>query len=77
MRLISYMTPGFPVSLFESIGRIIGAEVEYETEASGPMPGHDPFADDATELGWICSTSFVDMASTCLLYTSPSPRDRG
>ena len=64
MRLISYMTPGFPVSLFESIGRIIGAEVEYETEASGPMPGHDPFADDATELGWICSTSFVDMAST-------------
>ena len=51
MRLISYMTPGFPVSLFESIGRIIGAEVEYETEASGPMPGHDPFADDATELG--------------------------
>jgi len=64
MRLISYMTPGFSKSLFESIGRVVGAEVEYETEASGPLPGDNPFVEDGTELGWICSTSFVDMATT-------------
>ena len=60
MRLLSYMTPGFPKSLFESIGRAVGATVEYETEMSGPGPGQNPFADDGVELGWICSTSFVD-----------------
>ncbi len=64
MRLITYMTPGFPRSLFESIGASLGADVEYETEASGPLPGENPFlGDDGTELGWICSTSFVDMAA--------------
>lgn len=65
MRLLTYMTPGFPASLFEAIGRILDVNVEYETEASGPLPGQDPFADDdGTELGWVCSTSFVDMAAT-------------
>lgn len=63
MRLLSYMTPGFPVSLFEMIGRLVGAEVEYETESSGPLPGNDPFAEGDMELGWICSTSFVDMST--------------
>ena len=65
MRLISYMTPGFPVSLFEAIGRVLDAEIEYVTHSSGPLPGDNPFADhEGTELGWICSTSFVDMATT-------------
>lgn len=65
MRLITYMTPGFPKSLFETIGADLDVEIEYETEASGPLPGKNPFLGDAgTELGWICSTSFVDMAST-------------
>ena len=65
MRLITYMTPGFPKSLFEAIGACLDADIEYETEASGPIPGQNPFLDeDGTELGWICSTSFVDIAST-------------
>ncbi len=62
-RLISYLTPGFPVSLFESIGRIIGARVQYETRYSGPVRGSDPFIDDGAQLAWVCSTSFVDMAN--------------
>ena len=30
---------------------------------SGPAPGEDPFADETFDLGWICSTSFVDLAT--------------
>ena len=62
MRLISYMSPGFPATLFEIIGDAIGAEVHFETAASGPPPGRDPFRDGSFDLGWICSTSFVDLA---------------
>ena len=62
-RLISYMAPGFPESLFELIGDAIDASVEYETELSGPAPGTDPFTDDGVEFGWVCSTSFVDLAT--------------
>lgn len=62
MRLISYMSPGFPATLFELIGDAIGAEVHFETRTSGPPDGHDPFRDGSFDLGWICSTSFVDLA---------------
>jgi len=63
MRLVSYMSPGFPESLFERIGDVIGARVEFETELSGPAPGTNPFVDDDADFGWICSTSFVDLAA--------------
>ena len=62
MRLISYMSPGLPTMLFEAIGDAIGAEVHFETCTSGPPAGHDPFRDGSFDLGWICSTSFVDLA---------------
>ena len=62
MRLISYMSPGFPESLFEIIGEAVGADVVFDTTMSGPAPGHDPFADGTYDLGWVCSTSFVDLA---------------
>lgn len=62
MRLISYLSPGFPTALFEAIGAAIGAEVRFETATSGPPPGVDPFADGTCDLGWICSTSYVDLA---------------
>ena len=62
MRLVSYLSPGFPASLFELVGREIGAAVHFETATSGPPPGEDPFRDGTFDLGWICSTSFVDLA---------------
>ncbi len=62
MRFVSYMTPGFPTSLFEAIAARLDAELHLETEASGPAPGTDPFAEDRFDLGWICSTSYVDLA---------------
>lgn len=62
MRLVTYMSPGFPATLFEVVGDAIGAEVHFETETSGPPPGDDPFGDGRYDLGWICSTSFVDLA---------------
>ncbi len=68
MHLVSYMAPGFPRSLFETIGEIIGADVSFIETASGPLPGEDPFASGDADLGWICSTSFVDLA-----LASPTP----
>ena len=61
--MISYMSPGFPRSLFTSLAAVVDAEVTFDEERSGPAPGVDPFADGDADLGWICSTSFVDLAT--------------
>lgn len=63
MRLLSYLSPGFPEELFEKLAAVIDAEVHFETEFSGPAPGHDPFKTSEVDLGWICATSFVDLTS--------------
>lgn len=57
------MVGGFPLSLFERIADVLDADLDYDEERSGPAPGHDPFADGDADLGWICSTSFVDLAT--------------
>ncbi len=57
------MTPGFPLSLFERIAHTIDADLELDQTRSGPAAGTDPFADGEADLGWICSTSFVDLAT--------------
>ncbi len=71
MRFVSYMTPGFPPSLFRAIAARLDADLHLETEVSGPTPGTDPFAEDRFDLGWICSTSYVDLA-----LRSPTPSIR-
>ncbi len=63
VRLISYMSPGFPRSLFERLGEVVGAEVEFDESHSGPIAPADPFGDNSFDLGWICSTSYVEMRS--------------
>lgn len=63
LRLLSYMTPGFPVSLFERIAQVAGADLALDQSQSGPGPGEDPFRDGQADLGWICSTSFIDLAT--------------
>ena len=62
MRMISYMSPGFPETLFEAVGGAVGATVEFDRRTSGPSPGDDPFRDGTYDLGWVCSTSFVDLS---------------
>jgi ABC-type phosphate/phosphonate transport system substrate-binding protein len=57
------MSPGFPAAMFERFAEFLGADLELETELSGPKPGDDPFADGRFDLGWVCSTSFVDLAT--------------
>ena len=57
------MTPGFPLSLFERIAHTIDVDLELDQTRSGPAPGTDPFADGSADFGWICSTSFVDLAT--------------
>lgn len=57
------MTPGFPVSLFERIAEAMDCDLLLETDRSGPAPGTDPFADGKADFGWICSTSYVDLAT--------------
>lgn len=61
-RLISYMTPGFPASLFDRIAQSLGVDLVFDSTRSGPAAGDDPFADGRFDLGWICSTSFVDLS---------------
>ncbi len=68
------MTPGFPVSLFEAIAEAVDAELALISDMSGPAPGSDPFADGTFDLGWICSTSFVDLA---LRTSTPSVKLAG
>jgi hypothetical protein len=63
VRLLTYMSPGFPASLFELLGQILDAEVDFDMTSSGPAAGEDPFADGTADLGWICSTSYVDLAT--------------
>lgn len=63
MRLVSYLSPGFPAALFEAVGAALGAEVHFERATSGPAPHEDPFADGTYDLGWVCSTSFVDLTT--------------
>ncbi len=74
VRFVTYMTPGFPVSMFETIADVIGAELHLEQTMSGPAPGTDPFADGTFDLGWICSVSFADLL---LRRRSPSIRPAG
>lgn len=62
MRMISYMSPGFPEALFEAVGAAVGATVDVDSRTSGPAPGDDPFRDGTYDLGWVCSTSFVDLS---------------
>lgn len=57
------MVGGFPLSLFERIAAVLDAELDYDETRSGPAPGHDPFAEGEADLGWICSTSFVDLST--------------
>ncbi len=57
------MSPGFPHSLFRSFAGIVGAEVDFDETRSGPAPGVDPFITGDADLGWICSTSFVELGT--------------
>ena len=61
MRLLSYLSPGFPATLFETLGAVVGAEVAFDERRSGPALGSDPFADGSADLGWLCATSYVDL----------------
>lgn len=62
MKFVSYMSPGFPESLFEILARTMDVELHFERDTSGPPADEDPFRDGRFDLGWVCSTSFVDLA---------------
>lgn len=71
MRLISYMSPGFPQSLFGTMADLLDGDIRFDETRSGPVPGDDPFADRSVDAGWICSTSYVGLA-----LANPSPTVR-
>lgn len=62
------------MSLFERIAETLDADLVLDQARSGPAPDHDPFASGEADLGWICSTSFVDLATRT---DSPSVRLAG
>lgn len=57
------MSPGFPRSLFLTLAELVDAEVEFDETRSGPGPDDDPFLSGRADLGWICSTSFVELGT--------------
>ncbi|MFK8026314.1 MAG: phosphate/phosphite/phosphonate ABC transporter substrate-binding protein [Ilumatobacter sp.] len=61
--MISYLAPGYPEALFEALAARIGAEIRFEVGRSGPDPLDDPFATGAADVGWVCSTSFVELTT--------------
>jgi ABC-type phosphate/phosphonate transport system substrate-binding protein len=61
--MISYLTPGYPAALFEALAEHIGVELGFEVGRSGPDPLVDPFAAGTADLGWLCSTSFVELTT--------------
>jgi ABC-type phosphate/phosphonate transport system substrate-binding protein len=63
VRLISYLTPGFPVTLFEAMAEVLDAELITAGGMSGPGPDDDPLSDGPADLAWVCSTSFVELAA--------------
>lgn len=63
VRLVSYLTPGFPVSLFETLADVAGADVHFVDHTSGPGPDDDPFLDRTADLGWLCASSYIDLIS--------------
>lgn len=63
LRLISWMAPGIPATLFETVADIVGAELQLITTTSGPPPNEDPFLAGDADLGWMCSTSFAELSA--------------
>jgi len=57
------MSPGIPATFFERIAEILDADLELVTTSSGPVNGDNPFRDGTADLGWMCSTSFVELSA--------------
>lgn len=70
MRVLTCLAPGVPASLFETLAGLLGGDLEFDLERSGPDRSDDPFRDGRADVGWICSTSFA------LLGTGPDPSVR-
>lgn len=58
LRIISYLVPGLPVELFETIAHYLEAVINrpslliYESRYTGPHPKqHDPFRSNTADLG--------------------------
>lgn len=59
--MISYLTPGYPRSLFKTVAEVLGAELVVAEEGSGPGADDDPLTDGRADLAWLCSTAFVEL----------------
>ena len=73
MRLWTYLAPAYPTELFRLMAECIDAELVIGEGGSGPDPDADPFRSGEADLGWICSTSFAELA----VRPTPSVREVG
>jgi hypothetical protein len=69
LRCATWLAPGLPLGLFEAVTNAIGAalatdvELSSFTHASGPAPDDDPFARDELDLGFLCTPSYLALAT--------------
>jgi ABC-type phosphate/phosphonate transport system substrate-binding protein len=78
--MITYLAPGFPVSLFQAMATLVDAELIVADGMSGPAGDDDPLTDGRADLAWLCSTSYVELAArpgsaVCLAGVSWAPSD--
>ena len=71
LRLLSYLAPSVPASLFESLAAHVrdrvglDVEVAFDASRSGPRPGEpEPFSDGDADAAFVCATSYVWMTAT-------------
>jgi phosphonate transport system substrate-binding protein len=64
LRLITYLSPGLPMSFFQTIANALGPDTTLlaDPRASGPVPGEvDPFSDGRVDIGFMCAPAFLAM----------------
>jgi phosphonate transport system substrate-binding protein len=88
VRFVSYLSPGLPEVLFESVVEALGMElslecsVEFDRRASGPAVNEpDPFAEGSYDGGFVCTPPLmrltsIDLAGAGLVFDDPRAQGR-
>ncbi|HTM21164.1 MAG TPA: PhnD/SsuA/transferrin family substrate-binding protein [Kofleriaceae bacterium] len=77
LRLTSWLAPSIPVELHRALADhlagALGAPVELRFETARSAPEGDPFADGATDLGWMCAPGYLRLADRGSIALLPAP----
>ena len=81
LKLRSWLSPGIRnevfVGLVRHISECIGREISLDfcDKASGPTALRNPFETGEVDLGWMCSTAFIELSSVTLIEAAWIPNE--